>query len=87
MAWPGEEDQQSEEAELALDNGSGLPWLESGEEDYEEGAVDTSKIIGFALIVLTILGVGIGGDGGSYLGKGRRRNQNRHRQMGRSGVH
>jgi hypothetical protein len=61
MAWPGEEDKQSEEAELALDNGSGLPWLESGEEDYEEGAVDTSKIIGFALIVLTILGVGIGG--------------------------
>jgi hypothetical protein len=61
MAWPGGEDQHSDEAELALDNGDGLPWLESGEEDYEEGAVDTGKIIGFAVIVLVILAVGVGG--------------------------
>ena len=61
MAWPGGEDQHSEEAELALDNGDGLPWLESGEEDYEEGAVDTGKIITFAVIVLVVLAAGIGG--------------------------
>lgn len=61
MAWPGGEDQHNEEAELALDNGDGLPWLESGEEDYEEGAVDTGKIVGFAVVVLVLLGIGIGG--------------------------
>ena len=61
MAWPGGEDQHSDEAELALDNGGGLPWLDSGEEDYEEGAVDTGKIIGFAAAVLVVLVAGIGG--------------------------
>lgn len=61
MAWPGEEDQHSGDAELALDNGDGLPWLESGEKDYEEGAVDTGRIIAFAAIVLVFLGVGVGG--------------------------
>lgn len=60
MAWPGGEDRSSDEAELALDRDDRLPWLESGEESYDEGAVDTSKIMGFTGIVLFILGFGIG---------------------------
>lgn len=42
-------------AQLALDDEDDrLPWLESGEEDVEEG-VDTGRLVGFALIGLAAL--------------------------------
>ena len=47
------------EAELALNDDDGLPWLESGDEDYDEGQVDTRRIITFAAILLGILAVTI----------------------------
>ena len=49
------------ENELALDSDSSLPWLESDEYDPEEGAVDTSRIVTFAGILLLLLVAGIGG--------------------------
>ncbi len=46
--------------ELALNDDESLPWLES--EDYdEEGGVATSRIIGFAAVLLAILGMVVGG--------------------------
>ncbi|MEP5937142.1 MAG: SPOR domain-containing protein [Erythrobacter sp.] len=45
--------------ELALNDDDSLPWLES--EDYDDdGGVDTSRIIGFAAILLVILALVIG---------------------------
>ncbi|OCC25231.1 hypothetical protein MB02_00650 [Croceicoccus estronivorus] len=47
-------------AQLALnDEDERLPWLESGEDDEEEG-VDTGRIVGFALIGFTILALIVG---------------------------
>lgn len=37
-----------------------LPWLE-GDEEYEEGGVDTGRIVAFALIGLLLLGAIVGG--------------------------
>ena len=47
--------------ELALDSDDSLPWLESDEYDPDEGAVDTSRIVTFAGVLLLLLVVGIGG--------------------------
>jgi len=44
--------------ELALNNDDSLPWLES--EDYDDGGIDTRRIIGFAAILLVILALVIG---------------------------
>ena len=47
------------EAELSLNDDESLPWLES--DDYEEeGGVDAAQIIGFAAILLAVLGVALG---------------------------
>lgn len=48
------------DAELALDDDDGLPWLESGDDDYDEGQVDTSRIVAFAAVLLALLAVTIG---------------------------
>jgi len=47
--------------ELALDGDDSLPWLESDEYDPDEGAVDTSRIVTFAGVLLLLLVAGIGG--------------------------
>ncbi|MDD3800170.1 MAG: SPOR domain-containing protein [Novosphingobium sp.] len=47
-------------AQLALDDeDERLPWLESGEDDEEEG-VDTGRLVGFALIGFAVLAVIVG---------------------------
>lgn len=38
-----------------------LPWLESGDEDEDEGGVDTGRIFGFVLLALLALAAFIGG--------------------------
>jgi hypothetical protein len=48
--------------QLALaDDDERLPWLESGEDDEDEGGVDTGRIVGFALFALLALAALIGG--------------------------
>lgn len=42
-----------------------LPWLESADDDEEEGGVDTARLIGFVLLALLALAVLVGG--GWYL--------------------
>jgi len=37
-----------------------LPWLDSGEDDREQG-VDTGRLVGFALVIFAALGLGLGG--------------------------
>lgn len=63
MAWPGEQSfGQSgapQHAELALDDDDGLPWLDSGDAENDEGQVDTRRIIIFAAILLGLLAVTI----------------------------
>lgn len=49
------------DAELALSNDDSLPWLESDEYDPDEGGVDTARIVGFAIILLTLLMFAVGG--------------------------
>ncbi|WP_240504480.1 SPOR domain-containing protein [Tsuneonella mangrovi] len=50
-----------EHEELALaDDEERLPWLESDEDYAEEGAVDTGRIVGFALLALLALAVIVG---------------------------
>lgn len=46
--------------ELDLSSDDSLPWLEADEEDEDAGGVDTSQVIGFAAILITIL-VGVVG--------------------------
>lgn len=46
--------------ELDLSSDDSLPWLEADEEDEAAGGVDTSQVIGFAVILITIL-VGVVG--------------------------
>ncbi|TNE52415.1 MAG: SPOR domain-containing protein [Sphingomonadales bacterium] len=65
MISPGDERSDGNasggEVELALSGDDSLPWLESDEYDPDEGEVDTSRIVGFALILLLLLAVTIGG--------------------------
>lgn len=49
-----------DEAELALSEDESLPWLES-DEYGEEGGFDTAQIVGFALVLLVLLGLAVGG--------------------------
>ncbi|MEM8725557.1 MAG: SPOR domain-containing protein, partial [Pseudomonadota bacterium] len=53
-------DEMNDAAELDLSEDESLPWLESDEEDEDEGAVDTARIIGFAAILLVVLAALIG---------------------------
>lgn len=50
-----------EEARLALDEDDRLPWLESADDDYDEGGVDTGRIIAFILAAMALLAVIVGG--------------------------
>ncbi len=49
-----------QDAELALSDDESLPWLESDDDDGA-GAVDTARIVGFALVLLALLAAAIGG--------------------------
>lgn len=43
------------ESELDLSDDDSLPWLEADEDDNSAGGIDTAQVIGFLLILLTIL--------------------------------
>ncbi|AOL94182.1 SPOR domain-containing protein [Porphyrobacter sp. LM 6] len=47
--------------ELDLAATDSLPWLESDEEDEDAGGLDTSQILGFAVVLLVLLGAVVGG--------------------------
>jgi hypothetical protein len=50
------------EEQLTLaDEDERLPWLETGDDDYAEGGVDTGRIFGFALLALLALAILVGG--------------------------
>jgi hypothetical protein len=49
------------EGELDLPEDDSLPWLEADEDDAYAGGVDTGQVIGFAVILLVLLGTVIGG--------------------------
>ena len=60
--FPEDDDFLSDEQlTLSGDEDERLPWLESGDEDYEEPGVDTGRIFGFALLALLALGAFVGG--------------------------
>lgn len=46
---------------LALDEDERLPWLESADDDDEEGAIDTARLVRLALIGLGVLAFAAGG--------------------------
>jgi SPOR domain len=46
---------------LALDEDERLPWLESGDEDYEDEGSDTGRMMGFVLMGLVALAAIVGG--------------------------
>lgn len=50
-----------QESELDLSDDDSLPWLEADEEDEGRSDIDIAQIIGFALILLTILATVVGG--------------------------
>lgn len=50
-----------QESELDLSDDDSLPWLEADEEDEGRSDIDIAQIIGFALILLTILASVVGG--------------------------
>lgn len=59
---PEDEDYVADEQlTLSGDEDERLPWLESGDEDYEEAGVDSARIFGFALLALLALGAFVGG--------------------------
>lgn len=47
--------------ELGLQDEDRLPWLESVEDDYDEGRTDTGKLVGFVIAALVALGIVVGG--------------------------
>lgn len=49
-----------QESELDLSDDDSLPWLEADEEDEGRSDIDIAQIIGFALILLTILAAVVG---------------------------
>ncbi len=58
----GERDDYAAGDQLTLaDDDERLPWLESGDEDYEDEGVDTGRITGFILLALIALAAFIGG--------------------------
>ena len=55
-------DEYVADEQLALaDDDERLPWLESGEEDEDEGGVDTGRIVGFALFAALALAALVAG--------------------------
>lgn len=57
-----DDDDYLDDEQLTLaDEDERLPWLESGDEDDEDGGVDTGRIFGLALLALLALAVIIGG--------------------------
>jgi hypothetical protein len=50
-----------QDGELDLSDEDSLPWLEADEEDEGRSDIDIAQIIGFALILLTILACVVGG--------------------------
>ena len=50
-----------QESELDLSDDDSLPWLEADEEDEGRSDIDIAQIIGFALILMTILATVVGG--------------------------
>lgn len=59
---------EGEVGTLDLDDDERLPWLESGDDDEEQG-VDPARILGFVILALLLLAIVLGG--GWYLLKGR----------------
>ncbi len=58
----GERDDYAADDQLTLaDDDERLPWLESGDEDYEDEGVDSGRITGFILLALIALAAFIGG--------------------------
>lgn len=55
------DDYLSDEQLTLADEDERLPWLESGEEDDDEGGVDTGRILGFAMFAALALAALIGG--------------------------
>lgn len=56
-----DDDYLADEQLTLADEDERLPWLESGDEDEDEGGVDTGRIFGFALLALLALVVFVGG--------------------------
>ena len=56
-----DDDYVADEQLTLADEDERLPWLESGDEDEEDGGVDTGRIFGFVLLALLALGAFIGG--------------------------
>ncbi|MGX7953197.1 SPOR domain-containing protein [Tsuneonella sp. HG249] len=56
-----DDDFVADEQFTLADEDERLPWLESGDEDYEEEGVDTGRIFGFALLALLALAAFVGG--------------------------
>jgi len=54
------EEVEETEGELDLSEDDSLPWLEADEEDEGSGGIDTAQIVGFALILLLLLGLIVG---------------------------
>lgn len=56
-----DDDYVADEQLTLADDDERLPWLESGDEDDDDGGVDTGRIFGFALLALLTLVVFVGG--------------------------
>ena len=48
-------------AELDLDADDRLPWLDSDDDDYDEGEIDTGRVLLFALVAIALLAALVGG--------------------------
>jgi SPOR domain len=59
--WVAAEGEPLETERLALEEDERLPWLESGDEDYEEDGSDTGRMMGFVLMGLVALAAIVGG--------------------------
>jgi hypothetical protein len=61
MTGREDDDYVADEQLTLADEDERLPWLESGDEDDEDGGVDTGRIFGFALLALLALVAFVGG--------------------------
>lgn len=61
IGFGGDSSDDPDEAGLGLTGDESLPWLDSDEYDPDEGAVDTSRIITLAAILIVVLIAAIGG--------------------------